>query len=154
MHSEVLLKAEHCNCFAARAAARHITQLYDHYLAPLGLRVTQFSILRTLKRHGPLPLNGLAKVMAMDRTTLARNVQPLERDRLIAIEPSASDRRAKVVRLTGAGERRVRVALVAWSKAQQRFESTFGSKRSSEMRAMMRAIVASSFEAAYRSGEP
>jgi DNA-binding MarR family transcriptional regulator len=79
---------EECNCFAVRAAARHVTQFYDQVLAPAGLRVTQFSILARLKRLGPLTINTLARDMVMDRTTLGRNILPLERDGLIrAIMP-------------------------------------------------------------------
>jgi DNA-binding MarR family transcriptional regulator len=74
---------EECNCFAVRAAARHVTQFYDQVLAPAGLRVTQFSILSNLKRLGPLTINALARETVMDRTTLGRNILPLERDGLI-----------------------------------------------------------------------
>lgn len=138
-------KTEDCNCFAVRSAARHVTQLYDQCLAPVGLRTTQFSILAKLKRKGPLTINALANDMVMDRSTLGRNVQPLERDGLIAIETSASDRRAKLLRLTGIGEKRLQAALTAWSQAQDRFESNFGSERSAKMRTMMRSIVAAPF---------
>src|SRR2546423_3765506 len=91
--------SEECNCFAMRAAARHLSQSYDRFLAPSGLRTTQFSILARLKRKGPLTINALAEDMVMDRTTLGRNILPLERDGLISIEPTASDRRAKELRL-------------------------------------------------------
>src|ERR1700756_440681 len=96
-----------CNCHAVRAAARHITQAYDQFLAPSGLRITQFSILAALKREGPLSINALAGARAMARTTLGRNILPLERDGLIRIAPAASDRRAKELHLTKAGEKRL-----------------------------------------------
>ncbi len=64
-----------CNCFAVRSAARHVTQLYDQFLAPLGLRGNQFSILAKLDRLGPMTINALAEAMITDRTTLARNHQ-------------------------------------------------------------------------------
>src|SRR6266699_2464512 len=86
------LKPEDCNCFMARSAARHVTQLYDQFLAPVGLHVTQFSILAKLKRLGPMTINALAREMVMDRTTLGRNVLPLERKRLITIGSGTSDR--------------------------------------------------------------
>src|SRR5258708_18083347 len=117
MLAETTDKTEDCNCFAARSAARHITQLYDQYLAPVGLRTTQFAIVAKLKRKAPLTINALASSMVMDRTTLGRNVQPLERDGLIVVETSVSDRRAKVLRLTRAGEKRLQAALIAWSQA-------------------------------------
>ena len=95
MSVDTLPSSEECNCFAVRAAARHVTQYYDQFLAPTGLRTTQFSILAKLKRKGPLTINALAEDMVMDRTTLGRNILPLERDGLIRVEPAASDRRAK-----------------------------------------------------------
>src|SRR6476620_11999538 len=129
MPVETLRRPEDCNCFAVRSAARHISQFYDQFLAPIGLRTTQFSILATLKQRGPLTINALANDMVMDRTTLGRNVLPLERDGLIRIEPIASDRRAKELHLTNAGEKRLQAALKALSQAQAQFETTFGTKR-------------------------
>ena len=106
MVTTTLPGAEQCNCFAVRSAARHVTQLYDQLLAPIGLRVTQFSILAKLKRRGPLTINALADDMVMDRTTLGRNILPLERDGLIdAQETSREGRRPErtVYSITAAG---------------------------------------------------
>ena len=89
MSTVTLPRLEDCNCFAVRSAARHVTQLYDQLLAPAGLRVTQFSILAKLKRKGPLTINAPADEMVMDRTTLGRNIRPLERDGLISVEAAA-----------------------------------------------------------------
>ena len=137
------LKPEDCNCFVVRSAARHVTQLYDQFLAPVGLHVTQFSILAKLKWLGPTTINALAKEMVMDRTTLGRNVLPLERDGLIKIEASATDGRAKQLHLTKAGEKRLLAGREAWTQAQARFDDRFGAKRAAEFRAMLRAVVAS-----------
>jgi len=145
MPTETLPKPEDCNCFAVRSAARHVSQFYDQFLAPIGLRTTQFSILAKLKERGPLTINTLAKVMVMDRTTLGRNILPLERDGLIQIGPIASDRRAKELHLTNAGEKRLQAALKAWSQAQAQFETSFGTKRAAELRAMLRSVAASEF---------
>jgi DNA-binding MarR family transcriptional regulator len=107
--------------------------------------VTQFSILAKLKRLDPMTINALAKEMRMDRTTLGRNVQPLERDGLITIEASATDGRAKELRLTKAGEKRLEAGREAWVQAQARFEDRFGVKRAADFRAILRAVVASHF---------
>jgi DNA-binding MarR family transcriptional regulator len=109
----------------------------------MGLRTTQFSILARLKRMGPLTIHTLAEDMVMDRTTLGRNILPLERDRLIRVEATPSDRRAKELHLTKAGEKRLQAALSAWTQAQARFETSFGTKRAVELRALLRAVVAS-----------
>jgi DNA-binding MarR family transcriptional regulator len=138
-------KPEECNCFVVRSAARHVTQLYDQFLAPVGLHVTQFSILAKLKQLGPMTINALAREMVMDRTTLGRNVLPLERDGLMRIEASAADRRAKELHLTKAGEKRLQSGREAWTQAQARFEDRFGAKRAADFRAILRAVVASDF---------
>jgi DNA-binding MarR family transcriptional regulator len=145
MSADALPKAEDCNCFAVRSAARHVSQLYDQFLIQVGLRTTQFSILAKLKRRGPLTINALAEEMVMDRTTLGRNILPLERDGLIQVERLATDRRAKALHLTHAGEKRLQTAVKAWANAQSQFEAAFGAKRAAELRAMLRAVIASEF---------
>ena len=89
-----------CNCLALRQATRHVTQFYDQFISPLWLRATQYSILARLHRRGAMTINALAAELVMDRTTLGRNILPLQRDGLIAIAPGKSDRRSKDVRLT------------------------------------------------------
>ena len=81
--------------------------------------------------------------MVMDRTTLGRNIQPLEREGLIAVATGRADRRSKELRLTDAGAARLRAASKAWAEAQTRFERSFGSKRALHLRAILRAIIAS-----------
>jgi DNA-binding MarR family transcriptional regulator len=148
MSTDGLPKPEECNCLALRQAARHVTQFYDQFLAPTGLRATQFSILAKLKRLGPMPINGLAEKMVMDRTTLGRNVLPLEREGLIAIKKGRTDRRSKELHLTDAGAERLRVAVKAWTEAQRRFESTIGPGRAAELRTELRSIADSDLGAA------
>ena len=143
--TEKLPRPEECNCFAVRSAARHVSQYYDRYLAATGLRTTQFSILAKLKRLGPLTINELARQMVMDRTTLGRNIKPLERDGLVSIEPAQSDRRAKELRLTKTGEKQLEAGFEAWSRAQTGFESTFGPKHAAELRRVLRNVIATEF---------
>jgi len=145
MTEKTPLRPEDCNCLAVRQAARHVTQFYDQILAPSGLRTTQFSILAKLKRRGPLTINALAAEMVMDRTTLGRNIQPLERDGLIAVAPGKHDRRAKELHVTEHGAERLRVAIAGWADAQSRFETVFGRERAAELRSLMRAVSASDF---------
>jgi len=137
-----MMKPVECNCFAIRSAARHISQFYDQCLAPVGLRTTQFSILSRLKRVGPQTINALADAMVMDRTTLGRNILPLERDGLIRIETAPSDRRAKELHLTKAGEKRLQAAFTGWQRAQAQFEARYGRDRAAQLRSMLRAVVA------------
>jgi len=143
MSADTAANTRGCMCLAVRQAARHVTASYDQFLAPAGLRATQFSILAKLKRQGPMTINALAADMVMDRTTLGRNIRPLERDGLIRIEPLPRDRRSKALHLTKAGEKRFEAARAGWVKAQARFESAFGGRRTSELWELLRAVVAS-----------
>jgi DNA-binding MarR family transcriptional regulator len=142
MTRKAAARFEQCNCLAIRQAARHLTQFYDQLLAPSGLRSTQFSILAKLHGYGPLPINALAKELVMDRTTLARNMLPLEREGLIEIVPSAADRRSKELRLTKSGAERLRAAAPGWDEAQSRFEQALGTKQSSQLRTLLGGAVA------------
>jgi DNA-binding MarR family transcriptional regulator len=139
---------EVCNCLALRQAARHVTQFYDRNLADTGLRTTQYSILAKLSRVGPLTIGALAEAMVMDRTTLGRNIRPLERDGLIAIAPGSKDKRSRELSLTEAGSRRMAQARDAWARSQERFEAFFGQGRTLDLRALMRALTQSDFDAA------
>jgi DNA-binding MarR family transcriptional regulator len=138
--SQAELKPEICTCHALRQAARHVTQFYDQFLAPVGLRVTQLSILAKLKGLGAMPVNALARELVMDRTTLGRNMLPLAREGLIAIMPGSTDRRSKELHLTSAGAARLKSAVKIWERAQAQFATAFGSKRTVELRALLREI--------------
>jgi DNA-binding MarR family transcriptional regulator len=130
-----------CTCAAIRQVSRHMTQLYDACLAPFGLTVNQFSILSRLRRTGPRSINTLAREMLVDRTTLGRNVRPLEREGLLELAPDAADKRSWALTLTPAGVKRVESAREGWKKAQQRFEQAYGSERASELRRLLNAAV-------------
>ena len=131
-----------CTCLAVRQAARHVTQLYDRHLAPVGLRTTQFSILARLRKHGAMTINALAEEMVMDRTTLGRNILPLERDGLISVEQGRTDRRSKELRLTGAGLERLLAAYRGWNDAQSEFAAAFGGERTAGLRALLHEVAA------------
>lgn len=132
-----------CNCLALRQATRHLTQVYDQFLAPSGLRSTQYSILARLHRKGRMTINALAGELAMDRTTLGRNILPLQRDGLIAVIKSRADGRRKELCLTQAGAAQLRAAAKGWDKAQAAFERSFGPRRAKNLRALLEEITAS-----------
>ena len=122
-----------CNCAALREAARYVTQLYDQHLAAAGLRSTQFSILTRLKDLGPTTINALAYAMVMDRTTVGRNILPLQRRRLIVAKRGEGDARRKELHLTKAGLARLEAGFDGWAKAQAQFEGTLGQERTSQL---------------------
>ncbi|MBQ5939458.1 MarR family winged helix-turn-helix transcriptional regulator [Massilia sp. AB1] len=131
-----------CYCSSLRQASRYLTSFYDQMLSGTGLRITQFSILAKLLR-GTANVNQLAKAMVMDRTTLARNLQPLVREELVVIRSSEQDRRERVIELSQRGREVITAARPAWERAQQLFAERFGATEAERMRAMMGAVVTS-----------
>src|SRR5215472_11476472 len=96
-----------CACGRLRRAARALTQLYDDAMAPSGLRVTQFSLLRTLGRSGSMRISELAAAQLLDRTALSRNLDPLVERGLLKVTPG-NDARTREVVLTRAGKSALR----------------------------------------------
>ena len=140
MTSETEPKPEICNCLALRQAARHVTQFYDAFLLPAGLRTSQFSILAKLRWLGPLTITALAAAMVMDRTTLSRNIRPLQREGLVAVASGHRDHRSKQVRLTETGLKQFGAAIGAWSEAQERFDAVFGAGRAAGLRNLLHIV--------------
>jgi DNA-binding MarR family transcriptional regulator len=120
--------ARACACANLRKAARAVTQLFDEALAPSGLRVTQFTLLVTSHLSGESTINELAERMAMDRTTLSRNLKPLVRSGLLEMRPG-EDGRTRLVRLTPAGEQALEEAYPLWQQAQLETVSALGEER-------------------------
>lgn len=141
-------RADICNCLAIRKAARHVTQHYDRCLASTGLRTTQYSILAQLNRLGPRTINELAAHMAMDRTTMGRNVRPLERDGLVAIAVDPRDRRSRALSVTEAGRERLAAARERWHLAQAQFDTAYGAERALALRETLAGVIAVDFDRA------
>ncbi|WP_328623787.1 MarR family winged helix-turn-helix transcriptional regulator [Streptomyces sp. NBC_00353] len=134
-----------CNNLALRKAARYLGATYDKALASVGLRATQFSILQKLSVHGEMTITGLADMIAMDRTTMASNLKPLAREGLVTVEPSAADRRARIVTITPDGVSRMKAALPLWREMQDRFEESFGADDAARLRAALEAVLQTGF---------
>jgi DNA-binding MarR family transcriptional regulator len=136
-----LTRIELCSCFAARQAARYLTKLYERHLADVELTSAQFSILVGLDEAGEMTMNELAAAMVMDRTTLLRGLQPLQRQELVATRPSVEDGRRLVLSLSSAGKRRLKKALVVWSQAQCELESQIGGGQAARLRRDLLALA-------------
>ena len=107
-----------CHCLAARRTARQITRDYEAMLRPHGLRATQFSILATLTLKGPTPVSELADFLGLERTSLTRGANVMERNGWIEIAESA-DARERPLRVTGTGRKKLKAAFPAWREAQR-----------------------------------
>lgn len=114
-----------CACSNVRKAARAVTQLFDEILQPTGLRSTQFTLLIAVARLREAPVKQLSRVLVMDRTTLARNLKPLESLGLLTAE-ARKDRRTHLVRLTERGSQALARAVPYWEQAQHQVITRLG----------------------------
>jgi len=97
-------------------------------MAPSGLRLTQFSLLRTLAREGRSRITDLAAATLIDRTALSRNLDPLVERRLVEIVPGR-DARTREVAITRAGSAAIRAAEPYWHRAQAEVARALGAER-------------------------
>jgi DNA-binding MarR family transcriptional regulator len=111
-----------CLCNALRQASRAVSRLYDEELRTVGLRTTQYSLLRTLKRAGQIRQGDLSGLTSLDETTLTRNLRPLVDANWIAVH-SGADRREKLVAITKTGIAKLAEARPAWERAQTRMQA-------------------------------
>jgi DNA-binding MarR family transcriptional regulator len=133
-----------CTCGSLRKASRRISQFYDTALAPVGIKSTQYSILAEVERgsvHGPVTMCELADAMVMDRSTLGHNLRPLQRDDLLSLRLTPSDRRKRQVLLTSKGKSTLRRARLLWRAAEGRFEQIFGKRHAAELRIVLLNIA-------------
>ena len=119
-----------CLCLNVRKMARVLTHHYDAHLQRDDLRSTQLSLLVAIALARQVPLTRLAEAVAMDRTTLTRNLKPLERQQLITVETSPQDRRVRLITLTQEGYQKVHEALPHWKQAQSQVLALLGPEQS------------------------
>jgi DNA-binding MarR family transcriptional regulator len=116
-----------CHCNRIRLAARRVSASYDAALAPLGINIAQYGLLRLVDRRGAdaPSLTELGRLAELDRSTIGRNMRVLERMGLLALTRGA-DQREAVVRLTAAGAALLADARPAWEACQSALESRLG----------------------------
>ena len=132
-----------CTCFYLRRAARTISREYDRWLKPTGLKTTQFTLLSVASATGPLSITDLAAQLGMERTSLTRNLRPLEERGLIAVSPEGW-KRTRLVELTDAGREILNQALPLWGQAQQAVTERMGAESAEELRKLLQAAIAES----------
>ena len=130
-----------CACGRLRRATRALTQLYDDAMAPAELRVTQFSLLRTLARSGPMRISELAAAQLLDRTALSRNLDPLVERGLVEIA-AGRDARTREIELTRAGRAALRAAMPCWERAQKQVAKRLGTAKLEALIAMLSEVEA------------
>ena len=132
-------KSSVCNCLNLRRASLAITEIYDHYLAPSQLSVSQFSILKHIIAMEPASVSELAAEIRLDRTTLVRNLKPLEQQGLIH-DIAQSGTRNRQLCLTAAGRERIEQANAYWELAQKRIEAQLGLEDTKTLQALLLKI--------------
>lgn len=128
-----------CICVSLRKASRKLTARYDEALAPAGINLAQFSLLRNVDRHGPVSLTGLSQITELDRSTLGRNVRVLERMGLCVTAPSADKREASIA-LSAEGKRTLDGAVPLWQTAQDTIHGKIGAQGAAQLEALLGAL--------------
>ncbi|HEX9183118.1 MAG TPA: MarR family winged helix-turn-helix transcriptional regulator [Burkholderiales bacterium] len=128
-----------CACVRARRATRSLTALYDDALRPVRLKITQFSVLRTIGRMQPVNVSRLAGEMALDRSTLGRNLLLLRRRGLLHFADGA-DLRAWSIELTPKARALLDKATPLWERAQAKVERVLGREDMATLFALLARI--------------
>jgi len=112
--------AQDCLCRKARMANRIITRSYDEALRPVGLKITQFTLLVAIGFGKPNSITQLADWLAMERTTLTRNLKLLEKEEVI-VARTGDHHKSRAFQLTELGREKVKQAYPLWAKVQQQY---------------------------------
>jgi DNA-binding MarR family transcriptional regulator len=136
-----------CVCSNLRRASRAVTNYYDSLLGQVTeLRISQVIVLVVLYLAGPQTINELAEIMALDRTTVGRNLKPLAQQRLLSLT-SGSDQRTRVATLTAQGEETLLRVLPQWEQAQAHMVSGMGQEQVDKLLAQLSTAAAHAHDA-------
>ena len=112
-----------CLVLNTRMAARAITRRADRKLRPFGVTAAQFNVLGSLLAHPGRSITELADAIAMDRTTLSRNLALLERKGMVTSAP-AERGNGRAQALTEHGTQTVEAILPEWRRSQAELRET------------------------------
>jgi len=130
-----------CNCINLRRASQSITEVYDEILEPSGLKISQYLILVSIDRLGPVSVSNLALEVRLDRTTIVRNLKPLEK-RNIIIDISTKGARNRQLKLTDEGLKILEIATPYWLESQNFIEQYLGKEDRNALTALLSKIEA------------
>lgn len=133
------LEPGYCISYRLRRAARLAAKSYDNALRPSGLRNTQFTLLTSLSGGDEISIGDLSETLAIDGTTLTRNLEILVRRGYIE-NLAGDDARVRNVRLTGAGKAAHEAALPLWREAQRNVLKTIKPESWTEMTTQLSKI--------------
>jgi len=130
-----------CNCINLRRASQSITQLYDDFLASSGLKVSQHLLLKTIKHLGPVSVSSLAFEVRLDRTTIVRNLKPLE-ERGFIVDVATKGTRNRGLKLTDEGLEILEKATLLWLEAQIFIQQYLGKENMDNLTVLLSKIEA------------
>ena len=142
--------AADCLCFRVRRASRVLTRMYDDALRPLGIHATQLTLLNAiaLVASSGGGVRQLAEAMAMDTTTLSRNLRPLVAEGWVELHFPGPGRRGRIARLSRDGERLLERALPLWRAAHARVVETLGENDAADLKERLDATASAAVSAA------
>lgn len=134
-----------CLAGQLRRTARAVSRVQDLALAPIGLSAAQFSLLASLiaaasSPDQPVPLGDLARRLAMDRSTLHRNLLPLSEAEFLVVE-GRRGRRGSTVTATAKAHDALNRALPMWQACQQTLVATVGEGDSGRLLAALQRLA-------------
>jgi len=135
--------SETCLAFNLRKADRLLTQLYDRALKGTGLRHTQFAVLVAVRGLEPAPLSQVAVQLGLERTTLSRNLELLEKEGLVESAPG-EDLRERHLTVAARGHEALLVAFPRWKAIQKQMQARLGSAAMAALVRDLEQIVARS----------
>ncbi|MGV1873809.1 MULTISPECIES: MarR family winged helix-turn-helix transcriptional regulator [Agrobacterium] len=125
-----------CHCILLRNATRKVSSYYDEALAPLGVNIGQFSLLRNIRRMEPVSLTDLAHKVELDRSTVGRNAKVLERLELIAIG-HGEDQREAVLMIAEKGREILNKGAPLWDGVQDDIEARLGREKARQLQELL-----------------
>lgn len=131
---------DNCLCLHTQRAARALARRFDEELAAVELSSGQFSLLISLNRPEPPSLGAVAKLLAMDRTTLTANLKPLQRRGLVKVAAARQDKRSRLLQLTPAGKRLLAKAVPIWRLTHHELDRGFSRAGLADLRAGLLAL--------------
>jgi DNA-binding MarR family transcriptional regulator len=136
-----------CVCSNLRRASRAVTNYYDSLLGQVSnLRVSQAIVLVVLYLAGPQTIHELAEMMALDRTTIGRNLRPLAQQGLLTLT-SGNDQRTRVVTLTAQGEETLLRVVPQWEQAQAHMVAGMGQEQVAGLLTQLSTVAALTHDA-------
>ena len=125
-----------CYCIVLGKASRRLTSLYDEALAPFGINLAQYSLLRNVVRKAPISLTELAGLLDLDRSTVGRNARVMVRMGLLAMGPG-EDQREQALSPTERGREVLARAVPVWERVQEDIEAKLGPQKAEQLQSLL-----------------